>query len=248
MKRFLTIILVFSSISSFSQEHTPEKEKKHSVGFSLCHFEFTLWHLSNAYPYWYEDEKSFGTIFLTISTPITINYQFDVRHYIKLQTGIGYTFEKRKFEYGGGNFGSFSTETDYEMKYLEVPVNLRFLPFNTFQKDVIGGLFIQGGINFDFRLMESINKYSYTKRDQHFPPPPGYVDPNYKRDEYHSNKIELKKIYPTVGFGHEVVCDRFLFFYGGTLKFESFYHKRTALFSAENVKLSFINGGINYRF
>lgn len=244
MKRILVLFFIFSPIFSFSQDSL--KEKKNSFGVAFMPFEFIRWHLPEANPYWYKDSESEKTIFITNTSPLGINYQYMLNNSFKVQIGVSYSSERFNFTYGG----KIATYTQYKLNHFDVPFSIRFFPEHLAQKDALGGLFVQVGACLEFRTVENIKSRRYTNLTPSSMGAynPNWVDPNYKIDEYNSNKLKLNRICPTIGIGQEIVGNSFTFFYSCNLKLVSIYREKNELFSVENVKFSFLNGGVSYRF
>lgn len=245
MRRILVLIFIFSSILSFSQDPIQEKKKKHSIGIFVSPIAFTAWYTD--YNVIYDEQKSGYRRRYTLYSPSGIAYQYELSNAAKIQIGLSSTFENQLF-YNLHSSDNLIKIVDYKVHYLNIPLNVRLFPSHFGISEVLGGFFIQIGMNLDIITNEHIISSKHSPIDLHHSIPAGYVDPNYKLEESSSAKIKFNRICPTLALGQEVVGDKITFFYGGNLQFRSIYQMHNTLEYFKNIKFSLINIGLSYRF
>lgn len=242
MKRFLTLFILFCSISSFSQKTSEEKPKKHTLGFFASPFAYTAWH--TGYKIIPDQQKSGYRLTFTFFSPTGISYQYAIHRSVKILIGLFGTYENVLFVNLNTNTQNLYKRIDYKVNYLNIPINIKFFPSHISNSEELGGFFIQAGANFDFITQERISSFSYYQYS------PSSGGGSYADNNKTSNSVGLKfnRICPTIAIGHEIVGDNITFFYGGNFQFQSVYQRNNTLEYFKNFKLSLINIGLNYRF
>lgn len=245
MKRFLTLFILFCSISSFSQDYFKNGygETRHSIGLFVSPIEFVYW---NKMPYSELWSNGPQRLYIQPFYPIGINYQYEINYLFKLNVS-GY-LNKESFLYNE-NIDNTHLYIDYKVTYLKIPLGIRFYPGHFAKEDAIGGFFLQANGNLDVVTSENIYTSSSGFADPRFPGPPG-VNPTSPQtiSEAHSNQLRLHKICPSICIGHEIVLERMSFYYGARLEMQAVHQNKNIQEDYKNRSFSLINIGLNYRF
>jgi len=247
----LSFIFSFYSLIGYSQA---EKQKKHSIGSNINLISFNFWTLPDYFKYTDHYQNGERTQ-IRFANPLGINYQFELKKWVKLQTGLLYLEENCKFsDFCYNNNSSKRINIDYKVEYLTLPVNIKLFPDNAgnYASGKSGGFFIQLGVNFDFIIHENITSKTYTYRDyiHSSPLPPGYVyiDPNRKQEATNSRKIKYNRVSSVIMIGHEIVFDNFIFYYGCSYQFISKNQKHNTQETILSSRFSPLSMGLSYRF
>jgi hypothetical protein len=245
MKYLISLMFtLFLCSFCFPQQKETRNELKHSVGLEFSPFQFTVWRydfeVSEA---WSEEPKALNA---TLFSQSGISYEYKLRAFLKIRSGITYGHEKNDFAVVTRKNEYLSL--NYSVYYLSLPLGIRLNPFNIKDQDSNGKLFAQINTDIDMTTREDVILKSQEFIDPRYPKPPGYIVSPASSEEMHSSHIQFNRIRPALILGYEIEGKHLSFSYGFRISFPAIHKINSINGISRNTGINPAIISLNYRF